>query len=362
VRELARPCIKDIQPYEPGKPIEELERELGIKDIVKVASNENPLGPSPKALKAVMKVAGQLNRYPDGGCFYLKEKLAHYLKVQPSRIIIGNGSNEIIEFVVRAYLNEGEEVVIADPTFLIYKIVAAVQGGRAVLVPVKDFTYDLVAMKKAITPATKIVFIANPNNPTGTSVGKDALEEFLDGLPANVIVVIDEAYNEFVERPDFPDSLAYLEKANCIVLRTFSKAHGLSGLRIGYGVARRDLIEYMEKVRQPFNVNAVAQAAALASIEDAAFIANVRQLVADEKRWLYARFDEMGIRYVTSDTNFILVDVKKSGREVFEAMLRQGVIVRAMDAYGLASFIRITVGTPAENKKCIKALTKVLGG
>jgi histidinol-phosphate aminotransferase len=362
VRELARPCIKDIQPYEPGKPIEELQRELGLEDIVKIASNENPLGPSPKAVKAIMKIADQLNRYPDGGCFYLKKRLARFLNVEPSSIIIGNGSNEIIEFVARAYLNEGEEVVIADPTFLIYKIVVAVQGGKAVSVPLKSFTYDLAAMKKAITPQTKIVFIANPNNPTGTSVGKDALEEFLNNVPANLIVVVDEAYNEFVERPDFPNSLTYLDNANLIVLRTFSKAHGLSGLRIGYGVARRELIDYMEKIRQPFNVNALAQAAALASIEDTAFIANVRQFVLKEKRWLYARFDDMGIRYIKSDTNFILADVKKSGREVFEAMLRQGVIVRAMDAYGLANYIRITVGTSAENKKCIKALTRVLGG
>lgn len=360
MRELARKCIRDIKPYEPGKPIEELERELGIKDVVKLASNENPLGSSAKAIKSVLKISDELNRYPDGGCFYLKEKLSDFLGVDKEKIIFGNGSNEIIEFVVRAYLNEGDEVVLADPTFLIYKIVIAIQGGRPVTVPLREFKYDLAAMKRAITANTKIVFIVNPNNPTGTSVGREELEEFLKDLPKGLIVVIDEAYNEFVERGDFPNSLTYTDKGNVVVLRTFSKAHGLSGLRIGYGIAKKELIEYMEKVRQPFNVNSFAQAAALASLNDVAFIKKVRKLVLKEKQFLYNALDKMELGYIKSDTNFILIDVRKNGKDVFSDMLAEGIIVRDMNAYGLTNYIRATVGKPNENKRFISVLKKVI--
>lgn len=360
MRELARECIRDIIPYKPGKPIEELKRELGITDIVKIASNENPIGSSKKVISAILKMANKLNRYPDGGCFYLKDRLSKFLEVEKSSIIFGNGSNEIIEFVARAYLNEGEEVILAHPTFLIYRIAISIQGGRPVIVPLREFRYDLVAMKKAITPKTKIVFIANPNNPTGTSVGKKDIEEFLKDLPRSLIVVIDEAYNEFVERTDFPNTLEYLNRANIVILRTFSKAHGLSGLRIGYGVARPELIEYMEKIRQPFNVNSLAQAAALASIEDTEFIEKVRKLVLGGKHALYNSLDRMGIEYVRSDTNFILIDVKRNSKEVFNDMLREGVIVRDMCVYGLDNYIRVTVGKPDENKKFIKVLKKIL--
>jgi len=360
LRDLARKCIRDITPYKAGKPIEELERELGIKNIAKLASNENPIGSSKKAIKAILEIAQRLNRYPDASAFYLKKKLSGALGVETSNIILGNGSNEIIEFVVRAYLNEGEEVILADPTFLIYRIVVAIQGGKAVEVPLKDFTYDLLAMKKAITPNTKIVFIANPNNPTGTSVGKKTLDEFLKDLPKNIIVVVDEAYNEFVEREDFPKGLEYVDKGNVVVLRTFSKAHGLSGLRIGYGVARPELIEYMEKVRQPFNINSIAQAAALASFEDEAFIKKTRDLVLKQKRLICKALDKMGIGYVKSDTNFILIDTKQNGKEIFDAMLKEGVIVRDMAAYKLNNYIRVTIGMPEENKKFLKALEKIV--
>jgi len=246
---------------------------------------------------------------------------------------------------------------------LIYKIVVNIQGGRAVTVPLKNFTYDLPAMKKAITANTKIVFIANPNNPTGTSVGSGELGRFLDGLPKNVIVVIDEAYNEFVQRGDFPKSLEYLGKSNIIVLRTFSKAHGLCGLRVGYGVAAKELIQYMEKVRQPFNVNSIAQAAALESLNDEVFIGRVRKLVLEEKNKLYYKLDKLGLKYVRSDTNFVLIDTEGSGRKVFQALLKKGIIVRDMQAYGLDNYIRVTIGKPQENKKFLEALkTVILGG
>lgn len=360
VRDLARKCIRDIISYEPGKPIEELKRELGIKSVIKLASNENPVGLSPKALSAILKAAKNVNRYPDGNSFYLREKLSKFLGVGKNEIIFGNGSNEIIEFVVRAYLDAGEEVVISEPTFLIYKIVVAIQGGKSVIVPLKNFTYDLPAMKKAMTPNTKIVFISNPNNPTGTSVGRKEFEEFLKGLPRNVIVIVDEAYNEFVERKDFPKALDYINKANVIVLRTFSKAHGLSGLRIGYGVAKPELIEYMEKVRQPFNINLLAQVAALASLEDIKFIDGIRRLVLKEKHSIYNSLDKMGIDYVKSDTNFILINVKRNSREVFNEMLKQGVIVRDMAAYDLKNYIRVTVGKKTENERFIKILKKIV--
>jgi len=371
VRNLARKCIRDLKPYEPGRPIEEIKRDLGIKKVVKLASNENPIGASKKAIKAILDMTDRLNRYPDGGCFYLKRKLSGVLNVKESNLIFGNGSNEIIELVTRAYLNEGEEAVVAEPSFLIFKLATAVQGGVPVAVPLKSFSssqttsvtrfnYDLNAMKKAVTAKTKIVFIDNPNNPIGISVGKKELERFLGDLPKDIIVVLDEAYNEFVERNDFPDSLKYIDRGNVIVLRTFSKAYGLSGLRVGYGVASSKIIEYMNKVRQPFNVSSVAQAAALASLNDKAFIKKVRSLVLKEKYKLYYALDKMGLKYVGSDTNFVLINIKQDSKNVFNRMLKKGVIVRDMCAYGLRNYIRVTIGKPSENRKFLKVLKKII--
>jgi len=360
MKEIARKNIKEIVPYEPGKPIKEVERELGIKGIVKMASNENPLGPSPKALKAIRECLKDLNRYPDGGSFYLKERLAKEFGLEKKNFILGNGSNEIIELAIRTFMNEGDEVITAEPSFLIYKISVRIEGGKPVLVPLKDFAYDLPRMREAVTERTKLVFIANPNNPTGTSVGKDELEKFLNGLPEGIIVILDEAYNEFVECKDFPNSLDYLNRGNVIILRTFSKAHGLPGLRIGFGIASTELIDLMNRTRQPFNVNSLAQAAALASLDDKAHVERIKKLVREGKEYLYKEFDSLGLFYQKSDTNFILVDIKGDGRKVFEKMLREGVIIRDMNAYGLKNFIRVTIGTRKENKKFISALKKVL--
>ena len=360
MKEIARKNIRDIVPYEPGKPIKEVERELGIKGIVKLASNENPLGPSPKALKAIKECLKDLNRYPDGGSFYLKERLAKEFGLKKKNFILGNGSNEIIELAIRAFMNEGEEVITAEPSFLIYKISVKIEGGRPVLVPLKDYTYDLSRMREAVTERTKLVFIANPNNPTGTSVGRIELEKFLDGLPKGVIVILDEAYNEFVEREDFPNSLDYIDRGNVIILRTFSKAHGLPGLRVGFGISNPELIDLMNRTRQPFNVNSLAQVAALASLGDKVHVERIKRLVSEGKEYLYGEFDSLGFFYLKSDTNFILVDIKGNGKEVFEKMLREGVIVRDMNAYGLKNFIRVTIGTEKENKKFISVLKKVL--
>lgn len=361
IKNLVRKNIPDLKPYEPGKPIEELKRELGISNVIKMASNENPLGPSKKAIKAMMKAIASVNRYPDGNCYYLKQTLSRDLNVSACNLIMGNGSNEIIELALRTFVNPGEEVIMSEPSFLIFNIACKVSGGAPVVIPLKDFKADLNGIKKAISGKTKLVFIDNPNNPTGRSVGEAEVEKFLEDIPDNIIVVFDEAYNEFVEREDFPDTIRYIGRKNIIILRTFSKAHGLSGLRIGYGIAEKEIIDFMERVRQPFNVNSIAQVAAIASLGDKDHIDNSKLTVSEGKRFLYSQFDAMKLAYVKSDTNFILVNVRRSGREVFEKMLKKGVIVRDMDAYKLNDYIRVTIGTMPENQRFIKALKEALG-
>lgn len=361
IKNLVRKNIPDLKPYEPGKPIEELKRELGISNVIKMASNENPLGPSKKAVKAMMKAIASVNRYPDGNCYYLKQTLSRDLNVSACNLIMGNGSNEIIELALRTFVNPGEEVIMSEPSFLIFNIACKVSGGVPVVIPLKDFKADLNGIKKAISGKTKLVFIDNPNNPTGRSVGEAEVEKFLEDIPDNIIVVFDEAYNEFVEREDFPDTIRYIGRKNIIILRTFSKAHGLSGLRIGYGIAEKEIIDFMERVRQPFNVNSIAQVAAIASLGDKDHIDNSKLTVSEGKRFLYSQFDAMKLAYVKSDTNFILVNVRRSGREVFEKMLKKGVIVRDMDAYKLNDYIRVTIGTMPENQRFIKALKEALG-
>lgn len=360
IKDLVKKNILNIKPYEPGKPIEELKRELNISRIIKMASNENPLGPSKKAVNAMKKAIASVNRYPDGSCYYLKEALRKNLNVSAQDLIIGNGSNEIIELALRTFVKAGEEVIMSEPSFLIYNIACRVVDALPVIVPLKDFKADLAGIRDSITDRTKLIFIDNPNNPTGKSVGEAEVEKFLERLPDSVIVVFDEAYNEFVERRDFPDTIRYIGRKNIIVLRTFSKAHGLSGLRIGYGISAPDIIQYMNRTRQPFNVNSIAQIAAIASLEDKEHIARSQLLVSEGKQFLYRNLGLMGLDYVRSDTNFILIDVKKSGREVFEEMLKKGVIVRDMDAYKLYNYIRVTIGTMAENRRFIKALKEVL--
>jgi histidinol-phosphate aminotransferase len=360
IKSLVKKNVLDIRPYEPGKPIEELKRELNISHIIKMASNENPLGPSKKAIKIMKKAIASVNRYPDGSCYYLKESLSKDLNVAVQNLIIGNGSNEIIELVLRTFLNKGEEVIISEPSFLIYNISSQIAEGLPVIVPLKDFKADLDGIRNSITNKTKIIFIDNPNNPTGRSVGEAEVEGFLEKLPDSVIVVFDEAYNEFVDREDFPDTIRYIGRKNVIILRTFSKAHGLSGLRIGYGIAESEIIQFMERVRQPFNVNSVAQLAAIASLKDKEHITNSKLLVKEGKKFLYENLDSMGLNYIKGDTNFILIDVKRSGIEIFEKMLKKGIIVRPMAVYKLDSYIRVTIGTMVENRRFIKALKEIL--
>lgn len=357
---LARKNIKDLVTYNAGKPIKELKREFGLRKVIKLASNENPLGPSPKAVEAIKKTLADINRYPDSGGFYLKAKLARVLNIKPANLVLGNGSDELIEVIIKTFVEEDENIVTAETTFLEYKIIARSLNRKVTTVPLCYFKYDLKAIEKKIDKKTKVVFIANPNNPTGTYLMKCELEDFISGLPNNVLVVLDEAYDAFVDVNDFPESLKLARDYNVIVLKTFSKAYGLAGLRAGYAVSKSELIASMEKVRQPFNVNTLAQEAALAALDDRQFLAKTRKVVLEGKSYLYNCLTGMGLSYVPSTANFILIEIDKDGQEVFQAMLRYGVIVRDMKQYGLKNFIRVTIGTKKENGEFIKVLKKVL--
>jgi len=353
--------ILEITPYQPGKPIEEVKRQLGLKEVIKLASNENPLGPSPKAVLAIKKSLTKINRYPEGSCFYLRQRLSKKLKVRPENLIFGNGSDELIDIVIKAFCEPDDEIITADTTFLEYRIIA-LQNGRAVrCIPLKDFRYDLARIKDRIGPKTKAIFIANPNNPTGTYVTKREVDDFLNGLPENVVAIFDQAYLEFVENKDFPLSLNYFRQGkNVIILRTFSKIYGLAGLRIGYGIAREEFIQYMERARQPFNVNTLAQEAALVALDDTVFIRKAQRAVREGKKYLYGELDRLKINYIPSAANFILIDLKRDGLKIFNKLLKEGVIVRDMQQYGLNNFIRVTIGSEKENRKFVAALKKVL--
>jgi len=353
---LARKALDKVTPYTPGKPIEELERELGISEVIKLASNENPLGPSPKAVRAITAALPKINRYPDSHSFYLVRKLAQALSVEPEEIIVGNGSDEIITFAARAFLEPGDEVVVAEPTFLIYQIAAQIAGVKAQVVPMKDFRYDLEGMRRRVNRNTKLIFIANPDNPTGSYVTRAEVEAFLKDLPDHVVVFLDEAYAELVEAPDYPDGRHYLQQQPVIVTRTFSKAYGLSGLRIGYGIAPRELIEAMQRVREPFNVNALAQVAAAAALEDTEHLEATRELLRTEKPILYQALKQLGLSALPSATNFILFQAGSGAEKLSQALLKRGVIVRHMKAWGLPEYLRVTVGLHKENQTFIQAL------
>ncbi len=351
-----------VNNYQPGKPIEELQREYGVKNAVKLASNENALGPSPKALAALRRALPSVHRYPDGGCFYLRKKLSRHLGVPPECLVFGNGSDELLVFAVRTFVGRDDEVVIADPTFLIYEIAAQVEQGVIVKVPMRDFRYDLDAMKRRISARTRIVFIANPDNPIGTYIGEKKLLGFLKKVPSDVIVVLDEAYQEFarVER-DYPDSLKLLRTfKNLLVTRTFSKAYGLSGLRIGYSISDPSSAQALSKVREPFNVNALAQAAAVAALDDRAHLKKTLALVRSGRKYLTRELEKLGFRCIETVTNFVLADFHTDTSRLYEALLRKGVIVRPMAAWGLNTFIRVTIGKPVENKRFIKALKEIM--
>lgn len=362
MKKLARKDIFTVKPYTPGKPIEEVKRELGLTRVIKLASNENPLPPSKKAIRAARKAILSLNRYPDGGCFYLKRALSKRLRVSPENIIVGNGSDEIIILTLNAFLERGDEVIIAKPTFLIYEIASKTRGARIKFAPLKDSRYDIPAMAKLISKRTKLIFIANPDNPMGTYVTKKEIDFLLSRAPKTTILFFDEAYFEFARGvKDYPDTSGYLKKnRNIITTRSFSKAYSLAGARIGYAIANKFFIECLNRVREPFNVNCVAQQAALAALGDKRHVEKAVKLVEKEKSFLYKELSLLGIRYIPSVTNFVLIDIGKTAKTLYKKLLTRGIIVREMSAWKLNNFIRVTVGAPAENRKFIKTLREVL--
>jgi histidinol-phosphate aminotransferase len=356
------PFLKKLPTYQPGRPIEEVARELNLpaESIIKVASNENPFGPSPLALAALQKAIGGVNLYPDGNAFYLKQKLAAKLGVETANLILGNGSNEIIEFVAHALLSPGTNVVVSQFCFAIYPIVAKMFGAEVITVPARDYGHDLPAMLKAITPDTRIVFVANPNNPTGTRAPREEVIKFVNDVPDDVLLVMDEAYIEFLDDAvDLVPLIRLGARKNLVLMRTFSKIYGLAGLRVGYGIADAGLISAFEKVRQPFNINLLAQAAALAALDDDEHVRKTRANNFGGLQFFEKAFRRLNLQFVPSSANFILVRVGE-GQRVFDAMQKLGVIVRPMGGYQLPEWIRLSIGTPQENQRSLGALEKSL--
>jgi histidinol-phosphate aminotransferase len=358
---LANEHILGIEPYEPGKPIEELERELGIHDAIKLASNENPLPPSARVQKAIEAAIPQLNRYPDASGFYLRQALAKKHGVTAEQIVIGSGSNELIELVVHTFVKPGDEAIVPHPSYVVYPMVVQAAGGIRVMVMLKDYRLDLEAMARAVTPTTKLVFVANPNNPTGTWIEREPLQRFVESTPEQTLVVIDEAYIEYVQDPHFPDASRWLDAhPNLIVTRTFSKAYGLAGLRVGYALSHPRVADMLNRVRQAFNVNSIALAAARAAIDDAEHLKRSVELNRAGMAQLQAGLAALGVRYLPSRGNFILIDCARPAAPVYEAMLRQGVIVRPVGNYQLPNHLRLTIGTEAQNQRMLSALEHAL--
>lgn len=361
--DLANPWVAGLPVYEPGRPVEEVARELGFgsaAEIDKLASNENALGPSPRAIEAMRRVSTEMHRYPDGGAYYLKRALAGRLDVEPGWILPTNGSNEALELLGHAFLDKGVGIVMADTAFVVYRLIAAAARADVAAVPMRNYTHDLDAMLEAVRPETRIVFIANPNNPTGTAVEPKAIERFMDAVPDTTVVCFDEAYIEILPDELRPDCLRYVrEGRNAVVLRTFSKVYGLAGLRIGYAVAPDECMALLNRVRQPFNANAMALAAAEAALGDDAHVERTQRLVREGLDYLTGELGRAGIPFVPAVTNFMLVEVGK-GREVFVELQKRGVIVRPMDGYGLPQHVRVTVGSRAENERFMRELKAVL--
>ena len=359
LNKLVPDYIRELKPYEPGKPVEEVERELGIRRSIKMASNENPLGVPPKAVKAMEKAAKKANFYPAGDCYYLRKKMTSKLKIKSEELIFGNGSNEIIELLTRCFSRPGDAIVISEYAFLVYKLAGKSVGAQVRVAPAKNYGHDLTAMAAMVDKKTKLVFISNPNNPTGSYCDARSLSRFLKKV-TNCPVVLDEAYYEYVEARDYPDTLKLRKQfPNLVTLRTFSKMYGLAGLRIGYGVGDAKLVQYLNRMRQPFNVNMMAQNAAIAALADREFLKKSLKLNSDGKKFLFRELAENNLEFLPTEANFILIKTKK-GRKVFQEMLKLGVVVRPMDVYGLPEFIRVTIGKKSDNVRFMNALLKVL--
>ena len=360
---LAQPGITELSPYQPGKPVEELERELGIADIIKLASNENPLGPSPVVTASIAGQLAELARYPDGSAYQLKDKLQARFGIVPAMVTVGNGSNDVLELVARVFLGPGLESIVSEHSFVVYPLVTKSLGAKLTVIPAIDFGQDLEATLAAISDQTRIVFIANPNNPTGTWVNKQSLLSFLDAVPEEVLVVLDEAYAEYVSEPDYPNGLELVGNyPNLIVTRTFSKAYGLAGLRIGYAVSHPDIADLMNRVRQPFNVNAMSLAAALVALDDEAHLQESIRINNEGMKMLTDACDQLGLGYIPSVGNFLTIDCGRDAMPVYEGLLRAGVIVRPIGVYGMPNHLRVTIGLPEENMRFIDSLREALSG
>ena len=354
----APPYIRRIAPYQPGKPISELARELGLQEseIIKLASNENPLGVSPRAAVAIPRAIAELSRYPDGSGYELKQALSRKLGIVPERIVLGNGSNDVLEMVARAFLSSATNAVYAQHAFAVYPLATQATGARGIEVAARDFGHDLDAMRSAIDRDTRVVFIANPNNPTGTFVQPDAMRAFLRQAPAHVVVVVDEAYQEYLPAELQADTIGWLRQfPNLVITRTFSKIYGLAGLRLGYALAHESVADLLNRVRQPFNANSIALAAAEAALDDEAFVRRSREVNFAGMAALTEGFKRLELPYIPSVGNFVTVRVG-DGAEVFRRLLRRGVIVRPIAAYGLPAHLRVTIGTEAENARLLQAL------
>ncbi len=356
---IVKPHIAKLDPYQPGKPIEEVVREFGVHDVIKLASNESAIGPSPRALAALREALDGLHRYPDGASFELRRKLAARLGVEQRQLVFGAGADELLELLAKSFLGPGDEAVFAWPSFAMYPIVVRGMGATPVPVPLSaDLVHDLPALRAAVTPRTRMLFVCNPNNPTGTSVGAEDFDRFAASLPADLVLVVDEAYVDFARRPDFPDSLAWLaRRPGTAVLRTFSKLHGLAGLRIGFGVGDPELAGYLERARHPFNVNRLAEVAALAALDDHEHVSRALALNAEGLDYLRRELTALGLPVWPSDANFILT---RAGAGLHEALLREGIIVRPLAGFGMPEHLRITVGLPEENERLIKSLRRLL--
>jgi len=353
--------LLSINPYVAGKPLEELEREYGISDSVKLASNENPLGPSPKAIRAIEKALEKLHRYPDSNGYYLRKKLSAFLNVGSENVVLGNGSDDIIGLVAHAHLQPGDEAILPKPSFLMYTIEVTSTGAAPIFVPLKSLRIDLDGILDRITPKTRLIFLCNPHNPTGTIILKHEFERFLEKVPPEIAVIIDEAYIEFVRDRDCLNSVDYLDSENAlIILRTFSKAYGLAGLRVGYGIMPSEISNLLNRIRQPFNTGTLAQIGAIAALDDQRFVQKTREIIHSGLDFLYGALKKMNLRYFPTQANFFLIDLERDADDIFRRMLQEGVIVRSMTSYGYPQYIRINVGLPEENERFIEALKKVI--
>ena len=358
---IALPGVRSLTPYQPGKPIEELERELGLTDIVKLASNENPLGPGPLAREAMAAAMREIERYPDGSGHVLRMALARELNLDPARITLGNGSNELLELVARTFVTPDDEVVFSQHSFVVYPIVTQAIGARAVEVPAREYGHDLAAMADACGERTRLVFIANPNNPTGTWNGRQALRKLLETVPGHTLVVVDEAYFEYVDHPQYPNALDWIDEFdNLVVTRTFSKVHGLAALRVGFAVSNLQIADLINRVRQPFNVNTLGMVAAAKALEDKAHVSASKALNHRGLRLLEEGARKLGLSFIPSIGNFLTVEMPGPAGDFYEALLRQGVIVRPIAGYGLPNHLRVSVGLESENERFVSALEKVL--